>query len=90
VKETQEWWRQRRQRQEQGTMISGDSEDDEEPPIVSRQEGETAARQIEAVAYLEWTEYTPELRSEMERLMWYGYYNQLSKSKSNLSIYLHG
>ncbi|PVF91845.1 hypothetical protein CPB86DRAFT_878273, partial [Serendipita vermifera] len=47
--------------------------------LVSTREGEEAAHQIGAEAYIEWTEGIDEPLGVMKALMWYGYYYHLEK-----------
>ncbi|CAG8506683.1 1537_t:CDS:2 [Acaulospora colombiana] len=47
--------------------------------LISLEEGEDAARQIGAEAYLEWTEETSRSLELMKTLFWYGYYYHLDK-----------
>jgi hypothetical protein len=63
------------QQQQQKREVS----EEEDYCLVSTKEGEDAARQIGAMAYIEWTEGSHELPTPVERLMWYGYYRNLSK-----------
>jgi hypothetical protein len=58
------------------TATSKDEEDDERR-IVSMQEGQDAACQIGAVAYIEWT---GGLHGEMAKVVQYGYYYRLLNS----------
>jgi hypothetical protein len=58
-------------------MSSIEEDDDDEPGLVSAQEGQDAARQIGAVAYIEWT---GGLHGEMAKVVQYGYYYRLLKS----------
>jgi hypothetical protein len=64
----------RTQQQEEDVGISTYEEG-----LVSTQEGEDAARQIGAMAYIEWTYGTHDPYAVMEKLAWYGYYYHLSK-----------
>jgi hypothetical protein len=52
-------------------------EDDDKPRLVSMQEGQDAACQIGAVAYIEWK---GGLSGEMAKVVQYGYYYRLLKS----------
>jgi hypothetical protein len=53
-------------------------DDKDESFLVSKQKGEEAARQIGAVAYIEWTQGTHDFYAVTEKLIWYGYYYHLS------------
>ncbi|PVG01486.1 hypothetical protein CPB86DRAFT_781709 [Serendipita vermifera] len=57
--------------------------------LVSTQEGEEAARQIGAVAYIEWTRGDQSRLAAMEALLWYGYYYRLYKPEIRHPDYSH-
>jgi hypothetical protein len=60
--------------------------DEDKSRLVSTREGQDAARQIGAVVYIEWTGERWGSYGQMEKVVRYGYYYQLSKSAERRSI----